>query len=371
MSDAQGWPLVEADLPALSIGAALLGTGGGGNPYIGMLRSRELLRAGATVRVLPLDALPDDASIGEVGGIGAPVVGVEKFEEGAECLRAMRAVEEVTGRPMDALICAEIGGANSMEPVITAAQAGLPVLDGDGMGRAFPEVQMTTFFIYGADPAPAAIADDKGNVVVFREVQDMYWLERFARDTSVAMGAAAGMAIAPMRMDFVRRVAVPDTMTQALTIGRTVLDARRRRQDVVDRVIAATGATLFFTGKITDLRRELKGGFARGEAKIAGSGDFAGSEGRIAIQNENLVLWVDGDAVVMVPDLIINLDLETGEPITTEVLRYGQRIATIGLPVHDLMKTPEAMQVVGPAAFGYPDLTFRPLAAGPVLEDAT
>ena len=365
-----GYLLTEDDLLPLSIGAALLGTGGGGNPYVGMLRSRELVRKGAQVRVLPLDALPDDALIGEVGGIGAPVVGVEKIEEGAECYRAMRAVEETAGCRMAALVCAEIGGANSMEPVITAAQAGLPVLDGDGMGRAFPEVQMTTFMIYGAKVSPSALADDKGNVVVLKNVQDMYWLERFARDTSVAMGAAAGMAIAPMRMDFVRRTAVPGTMTQALNIGRTVLDARKRRRNVVDEVIRSTGATLFFTGKITDIRRELRGGFARGEAKISGMGDWTGSEARIAIQNENLVLWVDGHPVIMVPDLIINLDLETGEPITTEVLRYGQRIATIGLPVHDLMKTPEAMAVVGPAAFGYPDLTFAPLAHGPIAVPA-
>lgn len=366
MSDDGRFPLLEADLLPLSIGAALLGTGGGGNPYVGMLRSRELYRKGAAVDIVPLGALPDDAWIGEVGGIGAPVVGVEKIEQGEECYRAMRAVEETAGVKMSALICAEIGGANSMEPVITAAQAGLPVIDGDGMGRAFPEVQMTTFFIYGAASAPAAISDDKGNTVIFRDVQDMYWLERFARDTSVAMGAAAGLAIAPMRMDFVRRTAVPGTMTQALQIGRTVLDARKRRLNVVDRVIATTGATLFFTGKITDIHRELKGGFARGTAKIAGSGDWQGSEGRIAIQNENLVLWVDGTPVIMVPDLIINLDLETGEPITTEVLRYGQRVAVIGLPVHDLMKTPEAMAVVGPQAFGYPDLVFKPLAIGPV-----
>ena len=138
MSDDGSYPITEPDLLPLSIGAALLGTGGGGNPYVGMLRSRELLRSGATVRVLPLDALPDDALVGEVGGIGAPVVGVEKFEQGEECLRAMRAVEETAGIRMSALICAEIGGANSMEPVLTAAQAGLPVLDGDGMGRAFP-----------------------------------------------------------------------------------------------------------------------------------------------------------------------------------------------------------------------------------------
>lgn len=69
----------------------------------------------------------------------------------------------------------------------------------------------------------------------------------------------------------------------------------------------------------------------------------------------------------MVPDLIINLKLDTGEPITTEILRYGQRIAVIGLPVHDdLLKTAEALEIVGPKAFGYPELAFNPLASTPV-----
>jgi DUF917 family protein len=120
------------------------------------------------------------------------------------------------------------------------------------------------------------------------------------------------------------------------------------------------GATLLFTGKVTSVRRELRGGFAMGEAEIAGLGDHAGSLGRI-IQNENLMLFVDGSPVAIVPDLIMNLHLETGEPITTETLRYGQQIATIGLPAHDLMKTPRALEVVGPKAFGYPDIPFTPL----------
>ena len=362
----EGYLLQEADLLPLSIGAALLGTGGGGNPYVGMLRTRELMRAGASVRVVPLDVLPDDAWIGEVGGIGAPVVGVEKIEEGRECYRAMRAVEDAAGVRMSALISAEIGGSNSMEPIIAAAYAGLPVIDGDGMGRAFPEVQMTTFFIYGAKAAPAAIADEKGNVVVFRDVIDMFWLERFARSVAVDMGAGAGLAIAPMSMEFVRRTAVPGTVTQALEIGRTVLDARAKRQNVVERVVDRTGGKLFFTGKIADIRRELKGGFARGHAILSGIDQWAGSEARIAIQNENLVLWIDEEPAIMVPDLIMNLELETGEPITTEMLRYGQRVAVIGLPAHDLLKTPKALDVVGPRAFGYPELTFEPLTTRPL-----
>ena len=38
------WQVTEEDLLSISIGAGILGTGGGGNPYIGMLRARETIR---------------------------------------------------------------------------------------------------------------------------------------------------------------------------------------------------------------------------------------------------------------------------------------------------------------------------------------
>ena len=111
-----GFVLAEEDLLPLSLGAAVLGTGGGGNPYVGMLRARELFRKGARVEVLPLEAIGDDDYIGSVGGIGAPVVSVEKIKQGQECLRALRAVEEAARVKVSALISAEIGGSNSIEP---------------------------------------------------------------------------------------------------------------------------------------------------------------------------------------------------------------------------------------------------------------
>lgn len=363
MSAEKGYILTEADLLPLSIGAALLGTGGGGNPYYGMLRLRELMRNGAAIRILPLDALPDDAMVGTVGSIGAPVIGIEKPPEGRETYRAMRAVEEACGVKMAGLIAAEIGGANAMSPMIAAVHAGLPVIDGDGMGRAFPEVQMSTFSIYGGREGLAAMADDKGNVVVVRKAVSGRWMERFLRSVVVDMGAGAGAAGAPMPMSFLREAAIPDTVTQAIEIGRTVLEARAGRRNVIERVVDKTRGKLFFTGKIVDVRRELKGGFVRGEAVVSGIDACSGSEARIAIQNENLVLWIDGQAKITVPDLIMNLELDTGEPITTEMLRYGQRVAVIGMPAHRLLKTPKALEVVGPAAFGYPELTFEPLGA--------
>ncbi len=353
--------VTDADLDAIEIGAAILGTGGGGNPYIGKLRCREQLKLGRKIPVIPLAELPDDALVVSLGGIGAPVVGVEKIEEGEECLRALRALEQELDVKVDALISAEIGGANSMEPMLTAAQAGLPVVDGDGMGRAFPEMQMCTWSIYGHREAPGAMADEKGNIVVIRATPDDVWLERIARHVVVAMGAAAGLATQPMRGDFVKRAAVPGTITQARDLGRAVLDAQARNADPVQTVIDQERGRLLMTAKIVDLERHLKGGFAVGHLSLDGFGDFTGDTGRIDLQNEFLIFRRNGGVEVCTPDLIVVLDSDTGLPITTEMLRYGQRIAVLGLPAHPLMRAPQALAVVGPAAFGYPDITFTPL----------
>ena len=353
--------VIDADLDAIEIGAAILGTGGGGNPYIGKLRCREELKKGRRIPVIPLAELPNDALVVSLGGIGAPVVGVEKIEEGEECLRALRALEKELGVKVDALISAEIGGANSMEPMLTAAQAGLPVVDGDGMGRAFPEMQMCTWSIYGHREAPAAMADEKGNIVIIRNTPDDVWLERIARSVVVAMGAAAGLATQPMRGDFVKRAAVPNTITQALNLGRAVLQAHETNADPVQTVIEQERGKLLMTAKIIDLQRHLKGGFAVGHMALEGFGDFLGDNGRIDLQNEFLVFWRNDLVEVCTPDLIVVLDSDTGLPITTEMLRYGQRIAVLGLPAHPLMRSAEALKVVGPTAFGYSKITFNPM----------
>ena len=103
------------------------------------------------------------------------------------------------------------------------------------------------------------------------------------------------------------------------------------------------------------------GGFAVGDLTLSGFDDCAGQTAGVAIQNEFLLFSRDGKVEVTVPDLIVLLDVDTGYPITTEVLRYGQRVAVVAIPCHDLLRSARALEVVGPAAFGYPDIPFSPL----------
>lgn len=87
-----------------------------------------------------------------------------------------------------ALVCAEIGGANSIEPLAVGAELGLPIVDADGMGRAFPELQMFLPFVYGSPAYPAAVGDEKGNVSAVSFAETPKHLENHLRVKTVEMG---------------------------------------------------------------------------------------------------------------------------------------------------------------------------------------
>lgn len=353
----------DEHLEAIAIGAGILGTGGGGNPYLGKVILRHTLAGGQRVPVTPLDELADDAVVVSTGGVGAPVVGIERLGEGTELLRSLRALERYTGRTATHMIAAEIGGGNALGPIRVAAQAGIGVVDGDAMGRAFPELQMDTFMIYGVPPTPMAIADIRGHTATFDNLTDPHDLERYVRTVTVQMGGSSGASGPMMSGTETRRTAIPNTLSFAVQLGEAVLDARQRHLEPVAAAIDVAGGEVLCRGKITDVDRRLEGGFVRGNLTLDGTGDDAGRTFGIDFQNENLIVRDnDGSVLCCVPDLICIVDAETAEPITTEVLRYGLRVAVLGIPAPALIATPEALAVVGPPAFGYADVEYRPLA---------
>ncbi len=353
--------LDETDIEALAIGAAILGTGGGGSPYIAKLRCQQALRRGERIRLISLEELDDDALVMTLGGIGAPTVSIEKLAEGHEGVRAMRAQEAFAGRKITALMSSEIGGGNALEPMITAAAAGIPVVDADGCGRAFPEMQMTTTSIYGHRSTPAALTDERGNIVMFQHAVSEVWYERLARACVVIMGGSATGAEAPMSGRHAKRAAVPATVTQAINIGRIVMQANREHTSAIPLLCAREAGVHLMNAKIVDLSRHLRGGFAVGAIHLEGIDAHAGSRAKVEFQNEFLTFERDGRIEVCVPDLIVILDVDTGHAISTDLLRYGQRVAILAMPCHELLRTPEALAVVGPLAFGLEGVEFRPL----------
>lgn len=351
--------LTEQHIDDLALGAAVLGTGGGGDPYIGRLLAIEAIRKYGPVKMLTLDEIGDDDLVVPAAMMGAPTVMVEKIPNGREIVAAFKALSGYLGQPIAAVMSIEAGGLNSIMPVSVAAEMGLPLIDCDGMGRAFPEIQMVTHTIFGVSATPMAMADEKGNTALINTI-DNHWTERFSRSITVDMGGSALIALYAATGKQLKELAVRGTMTYAEEIGKTVRHARQQEENPVEAVRRITGGFQVFKGKVVDLQRRTVGGFARGEAHLDGLDEYNGSNMIIQFQNENLVAMCDGQYLVTVPDLISILDVDTGEPITTEGLRYGFRVVVIGIPCDSRWRTEKGLELVGPRYFGY-DIDYVPV----------
>ncbi len=336
----------------------MLGTGGGGDPHIGRLLAARALGEHGTVTVLDPDEVDDDAFIVPVAQMGAPTVGVEKIPAGTEPIAALRAIERYRDLRATATMPVECGGMNSMVPLLVAAHTGLPVVDGDGMGRAFPELQMKTFSAYGLSGSPMAITGERGDTVIVDTGNDDARMEWLARGATTRLGGAAYVAEFTLRGDDMRRTVIPRTLSLALRVGKALRDARRQYRPAHEALAQTIAQTDYrhlrhlFTGKIVDVERRTDGGFARGSAHL---NSFDGTSNlELTFQNEHLLATRDQTVVCMVPDLVCVLDAETAEPITTEGLRFGQRVSVVGIATPPIMRAPEALAAFGPAAFGLP-----------------
>jgi DUF917 family protein len=237
------------------------------------------------------------------------------------------------------------------------------------MGRAFPELFHETFHIYGVPGTPMVITNEHHDEAIITS-HDNFMMEWLARGVTIRMGGVSYVADYPMDGATAKRVAIAGTIGVCFTIGRSIREARERHIDPFDHLIGTLAGTpyahaqVIAAGKIVEVERRTAEGFVRGRARIE---SLNGSEPdaallEIAFQNENLIARMGELVLATVPDLICILDAETAEPITTEDLRYGQRVTVMGVSVPPIMRTPAALAVWGPRHFGY-DVEYLPVEA--------
>ena len=360
------------EIEDMALGATVLGAGGGGDPYVGKLMAIEAIRKYGDVELISVDEVPDDEIVVVSQMMGAPTIMVEKICSGLEPMATYDEMVKELGREPYAIYAVEAGGVNSTIPFILGATRQIPVVDCDLMGRAFPELQMTTLGINGVKGMPAVLADEKGNTVTVRAIDDR-WLERIARQATSVMGGYTILASYMCTGKQLKEYAIRDTPTLCEKIGRTLREAREQHEDPIDAVLGVTNGYRLFKGKVVDVERNTDGMFVRGRAVVDGLEADKGSQLIINFQNENIIALKDGEAVCTSPDLIMSLDMESGTPVTTEGLKYGARIVVVGMPCDPQWRTENGLAVVGPRPFGY-DLDYVPveeLAAQLVAADTT
>jgi len=350
--------ITREDIECLAVGAWILGTGGGGSPYLGLLNMRRLYGEGHRVELMsPLD-VDDEDRVAVVSNMGAPLVGQERLADSRNIARAVEMQQEYSGVKFRAVMSLEIGGGNGIQPLMAATHLGLPVVDADLMGRAYPEAQMTSVAVGDLRPYPCALYDPRGLESIVTNVPSWKWMERVSRKICVEMGSIASTCKAPRTGREIKDWGIHFTVSKAIGIGRRVREAQRRHEDPIMAILDEARGRPLFRGKVVDVARRATEGFLRGRCAIEGLDEDRGARLEIAFQNEWVVAWRNGVPVAMSPDLICVLDTVSGNAFGTETIRYGMRVTVVALPAPPVFLTPKGLDHVGPRAFGY-DLDFR------------
>lgn len=384
------WLISEVDVQFISVGAYILGTGGGGSPYLMELQIKEILRNGGTVSVRDIDDIrTPDATVSMCGFAGSPTVLSEQIcvDEISQAYNLLS--KSFMTRPPDGIVSIEIGGSNGLQSLYMASSAKLNVacIDGDFMGRAYPTLWQVTPYALQASPeedidlfTPLAISDGNGNTSIVASSESMLMTEKLVRANLSELGSAVGFFTSPIDATKVRSWLIRNTISQAWRIGRAVHIARRTNQLdnvgqlIIDSVGGPETARELFRGKIVGIERRLQRGHVYGEVVIeAAAGNETGEPQRLMIpfKNENIYARLqthpksnpnDIRIVASVPDLISVIDEKTGEAIGTPEYRYGLHVFVLAIAGSDhWTATERAMNIGGPAAFGFEDVKYEPV----------
>jgi DUF917 family protein len=323
------------------------------------------------------DAIPDDAWVCSVFGMGsiAPMEPMSPEQRRAlgypaewtvarPMVRAVQELEAYTGKKIAAILPFELGAGNTANPMDAAVRVSATIIDGDCAGRAIPELCQTTAAIGGIAFAPGAIADAWGNIILVKETASELLTERIGKLVSIAtkapdMKAPCAHAGFLMTGKDLKRIAVPGGITRALAVGRAIRVARTRGVDPVIAAAEALGGWVLFRGRVVKKEWESRDGYMYGTTTIEGEGADAGHTLRVWFKNENHVTWRDGTPWVLSPDLIMTMDAE-GTPYTNTLLPEGARIGVVGAVADARLRTPAALELLGPRHYGY-DLTYTPI----------
>lgn len=354
----------------ITLGASILATGGGGDPEIGLLWTYKVLDEGKEIIMVDPMEIPDEIQTASTACLGAALVLTEKPPSGGVLNLAIRRLEQYLGRPIQATIPIECGGVNSPVAYAAAGELGVPVIDVDGMNRAFPELQMTSWVTHGVHSSPTVSVDNRKNITVIDTGDDDVLAETLARRVAMAYGGISWIATYPLTGRQVKEASILNSQSIAWAAGHAVMRARQEHLDPIAELLKSlkkerdVEGFRVFRGKIVDIRREFGSetnkGFTLGQVIMEGIDEYKGQTASLDFQNEWLNLRVDGEVLCLPPDLIAILDSETGEPIRTDIMKYGYRGTIVLIPAHERMRTPKGIEMFGPRHFGY-DLDYVPV----------
>lgn len=356
----------KENIGAFLEGLAILGTGGGGSPEWGRIIMENDLDKGRAATIVKPEDIPDDATVASGGIMGSvkvldrisPQELIAGWEKRFELTEAFKLQAETIGKKIDYIVAFEMGGLNTPVMLSLGARTGIPVIDGDGLGRAAPETQMISFIGYGVSLTPMPLVDAAGNAVVVRYGAENTFADMLGRWVVTRGGGMGANSHYPMSGKKLKETVIPHTISGALALGEAVLRARAEKADPVAVIADFVGGKHLHTGEIQKLEEKEWEGFYFIKAQLSGGAE-------LVIKNEYMALFMDGKPVTIFPDFILGLDPQTGRGLMSADLKVGDPMALVVCPCHPRLRgalqSREGQNAFSPVRFGQPELVYQPV----------
>lgn len=368
--------LSKIDLENYIIGAGILGCGGGGGARGGMSYIEDVLKKGLKFQLAGISELPKDKRLCTISGVGGGVSREDRervapyrqmFPRTGDRAQRLRKVDkelsDYIGEEIYSYIPSETGPGNGVMPMYMNAIMGKPSVDGDGCGRAKPEIGISLTHVVGIPITPIVMVTPFNETVIVKTAVDDYRGEDITRFIAVASGGGVTAARCPARVEEYEKAIAKGQVTRCMKIGAAIRKAREKGGDPVEAFREEAKAYKIFEGKVSSFEMEGRRGFNWGNWHIEGTDEFEGKRLRIWLKNENLVSWLDDEPYVVCPDLICVVDPETCEGFSnfTRGEGYnGKSVVVFGISAIEQWRTPKGIEILGPKHFGF-DIEYRPI----------
>ncbi|XJZ27028.1 DUF917 domain-containing protein [Bacillota bacterium Lsc_1132] len=348
-----GWIITKKDIPEMSLGAKFLSCGGGGDTktveylLLSIMTDSDMIVVKTIVDILNEWIVP-------VAIAGSTVLFNEDLPTGSEMGQTLQLYESITKKTADAVISIEMGGINGLIPLLVAIERGLPVIDGDGMGRAFPKLEMTSFFHSQVDRFPLVVLSGNNTLMVQNPQQFHEKFQSFLLNND-GYGHIAGYGMHGQQM---KAAMIPGTLKLARDIGRVLSSGEVHRKLESLKILFSNSVygnmEVVFMGRISSIHRWFESGVLVGTCHLDGQRSYHGEIADVYFQNEFLSMQVAREMRFTTPDLLIFVHYETGFPVSVSDIREGMVVFALTVSAPSVFYTKEMIGLTGPKGFDIP-----------------
>ncbi len=356
--------LTREDLTNIMYGATILGTGGGGSLERGLAKIDHALSLGKEFNLVTFDELSPDDLIGTPYSCGAisPLTEEErkKYERLPDFdmeyhIMSITNAEKFLGKPLKAVVSTELGGGNTAAAFYSGAMAGKLLLDADPAGRSVPALQHSTYYLKNVPICPMSLVNKFGESAVVMNVFDDERAEDWVRALAVASQNTMAVCDHLHPVSMLKDALIDRAISYSEKIGKAFLESKAAGASYTEAVVKAGGGKFIAGGKIISNDWYTEGGYTFGTMEVESGSDIY----RIWYQNENIIMWKNGEYFCTVPDLICMFNDREKMPQLNPYAEVGCPVSIIALPAPEMWTTPRGLEVFGPRSFGY-DVEWTP-----------